>query len=605
MSFEILNVNNLEEFSEHLRKNDEFSLDSETTGLLWNTGDRPFLWSISTADRTFLWDVRNSESNYLFYQIMDKQFQREDLTVIFANAKFDLHMFRSDMAFAKILLKCKILDILVLARIMNNQMMRAGLDDVAKLFGYAKDDSVKKYIQKHQLYRKHITLMGNEVKIPEYSKVPNEIMYPYAAKDSRITFDCKAKLMQEILMLDGYNQTLLTPKSLATVIDNEAQLTKTLFNMESEGVLIDESYTRSSFSGERSRFEACAHDFKEITGRELVDSPKAFTEIFRAYPDLYSRIPTTEKGNLSFKDSFLSSIAHPVAESITGYRQSYKKAGTYFGNFLQLKAADGRIRTDFRQSKTRTSRLSASSPNLQNVSGDTDEYEESEKDLSVRRCFVAPEGYLWLSLDYKAQELRMLFDLAGETTIIEKIKAGMDGHEVTAQELGITRKKAKTLNFGLIYGMGTTKLAEALGVSVEEAKEIKYTYFKKIPKVGKLIREVTRKAELGLISNWYGRVYRFEKKFAYKAVNYLIQGGCAEITKIAMNRIGGYLADNNCKTKLVLSIHDELCFYLHKDEMDLIPVLRNIMVEAYEHDTLPMDTSAEIGANWAELEAYA
>jgi DNA polymerase-1 len=227
---------------------------------------------------------------------------------------------------------------------------------------------------------------------------------------------------------------------------------------------------------------------------------------------------------------------------------------------------------------------------------------DDDSEFPIRGCFISPPDFYIVSIDYQAQEMRMMLDMAGEKVLADEIIAGKDVHQATADLVGVSRKQAKTISFGLLYSMGVTKLAGALGVSLAEGQELRNEYFKGLRNVESFIGRVMRKAEKGMISNIAGRIYKFEKKYSYKAVNYLIQGSSSEITKTAMIGCEDFLSDK--ESKLVLSVHDELVFYVHKNELDMIPKLATIMKESYTHDILPMDVGIEIGTRWSEMEDY-
>ena len=228
-----------------------------------------------------------------------------------------------------------------------------------------------------------------------------------------------------------------------------------------------------------------------------------------------------------------------------------------------------------------------------------------EEDLSekylIRRSFVPRPDHCFVMLDYSQMEYRMMLDYAGEMELIEQVKNGMDIHEATAQMMGVSRREAKTLNFMLLYGGGAQKLADALGLSLEEAQKLKALYFDKLPKVRSFIRKCVKVAEQrGYIVAWSGRVLRYpDSDFAYKAPNGLIQGGCADVVKHAMVECHSFLA--HYKSKMLVQVHDELLFEMHKDELALVPRLQGIMEGAYPYKHLPMEVGVDHSwVSWAD-----
>lgn len=214
----------------------------------------------------------------------------------------------------------------------------------------------------------------------------------------------------------------------------------------------------------------------------------------------------------------------------------------------------------------------------------------------IRRAFIPRDGYTFYMLDYDQMEMRMMFDLAGEYSVIDLIKKGFDPHKATAYTMfKLTdetyekkyRNAAKAINFGLIYGMGVSKLATTLGVEYNEALDLKEQYFRNLPATARFIKRVTLSAKnSGHIFNWLGREYFFLRDEAYKAVNYLIQGGCADIVKIAMVRTHNRLKDHS--SRLILQIHDELIFEVADGEEYLVAQLKEIMEGVYPFRSLPM-----------------
>lgn len=186
-----------------------------------------------------------------------------------------------------------------------------------------------------------------------------------------------------------------------------------------------------------------------------------------------------------------------------------------------------------------------------------------------------------------------MLDYANEAGLIRKILDGHDPHDATAEMTGLDRDAAKTLNFALLYGMGKDTLAETLGVSVKEAKEFKYQYFGRLPQVKKFLRAVTTAAERrGFITDWAGRrLYFPDPRFAYKAPNALIQGGCSSIHKKAMVATDKVLAP--WKSDILFQVHDEIDFDMHPGELELVPRLKEEMEKIYPYKRLPMRCSVE------------
>jgi DNA polymerase-1 len=302
-------------------------------------------------------------------------------------------------------------------------------------------------------------------------------------------------------------------------------------------------------------------------------SPKQLKELFDALGETYSY---TEKGNACFDADALERSQSPIAKLILKYRYHYKRAHTYFENFIWLADINGAIHCDLQQPGTETGRLSCWAPNLQNVSKTAD---KEEKDFPVRRCFIPRPGFFFADLDYQAAEYRMMLDYAGETTLIEKIKAGVDVHTATQEEMGIdSRHEAKTFNFALLYGAGLQRIADMLKITPEEAKERKARYFSKLGGVKRFIFNVRDAANArGFVINWAGRMLKYTRDTSFKAPNGLIQGGVGDLGKGAIIAADKMLSSHETmrspshyKSKLLLQVHDSLLFEIAEEEQHLI-----------------------------------
>jgi DNA polymerase-1 len=293
------------------------------------------------------------------------------------------------------------------------------------------------------------------------------------------------------------------------------------------------------------------------------------------------KYPLTDKGNPSFAAEVLEGMESPVASIINQIRHHEKRAGTYYSSFLHYADRSNVIHQDMRQAGTETGRFSYRDPNLQNVPKE-DEEEDQATPFHVRESFIPRPGHFYYSIDYKQMEYRMMLDYAGEMKLIAAVMDGMDVHQATAELVGILRKHAKTLNFAILYGAGVDKIAKMLGMSKKEALELKMLYFEKLPRVHQFMRRVTKQGESrGFIFNWMGRrCHIAQRDWAYILPNHLIQGGCADVVKAAMNRIDDYL--ETFQTKMLLQVHDELLLETPFNESELALPIKMIMERIYE-----------------------
>ena len=370
-----------------------------------------------------------------------------------------------------------------------------------------------------------------------------------------------------------YKSAYYRKTCLKKLFDNEMQLLKTCAAMETHGVLLNRPYVEASLVYERKQIEQSKKDFETDTGRAYKSSSKLFAEILTERGVV---VPTTSKGNSSVTGDFLDHCSAPIAERIKAVRYHEKRASTYFVNFLYYMDKDNKIHPNMNQAGTATGRFSYSKPNLQNIPKD-----KIDNITNVRRAFIPPPEHRLLSIDYSQQEYRIMLDYAGQHDMIAAINDGADVHQVTADKLKVSRTAAKTLNFAILYGTGNANLAHMLSCTLTQAKNIKLRYFRELPAVAKLIRQVKQTGETrGYIKNKYGRRYWCsDYKFSYKLPNYLIQGTGADVIKHAMVKIDAYLQDK--RSKMVLQVHDELLLYLHKDEEHIVEDIEQIMMEAY------------------------
>lgn len=230
---------------------------------------------------------------------------------------------------------------------------------------------------------------------------------------------------------------------------------------------------------------------------------------------------------------------------------------------------------------------SSADPNLQNLKKADEDDPEDLDPFPVRRAFIPDDDCILVMADFQAMEYRMMLDYTKQYDLIEKVKAGLDLHQSTADLVGISRKHAKTLNFAILFGAGAGKIAGMMGITETEARDLIKKYYLGLPYVEKFIGEVKAAAKTrGYVTNWFGRRISYpDLNETFKAVNHIIQGGCADVMRIAMNRCHDLL---DCtQSQMNLTIHDELVFNIHRSELDLIPQLADIMVKAYPYRRMP------------------
>ncbi len=571
----------------------ERAVDTETTGLRAYHDDRIFSIIIADEEKSYYFNFQQyqdlAEDWVLpreWIPFLKPVFSNPDSLWYMTNAKFDMAMLAREGVHVAGEVHCTE----ALGRVERNDEFKYGLDATAKRLGLEKSEAVKEYIKKHKLYDKD--------KNPLYYKVPFNVIVPYGELDAKLTR--LVGIHQREVFCEIENSTAIGLPKISRIVANEKRFTKTCFKIEQTGIRIDPDYCRAAILYETNRYRKAAESFKGLTGLEFQDANAVLKQAFEKAGET---ITLTVKGNPSFTDKVLSKYNSPVAKIIQEYRDAYKKANTYYKNFLYFNK-NGIIHASIKQGGATHGRVSVVDPPLQTLA---DEEDEGDLPFKVRRAFIPSPGTFFLMMDYDQMEYRMMFDYAGQMDLIAEVKAGMDVHDATVklvcQMLGMpfTRGNAKTLNFGLLYGMGIDALAAALKTSTDSARALKKAYFQALPCVQGFIRKVTARAEAnGYIFNWAGRrCYFKDLDFAYTAPNHLISGGCADVVKIAMNQIDDLLMGK--QTKMIMQVHDEILFEMVPEEIYLIPHIKEIMEGAYPYKHLKLTVSVEHSfKSWAD-----
>lgn len=326
----------------------------------------------------------------------------------------------------------------------------------------------------------------------------------------------------------------------------------------------------------------------------------------------YKNMKGNPKADAKALNRYAEKYNIPVLNTIIATKKAEKKITTYYKNFLMLADPNKIIHCGLNQEVTVTGRFSSSAPNLQNLHKET--WDGTDEQLLIRNSFIAPENSRLLFCDYSQQEMYVMLDQAEEMELIGKLISGEfeDFYLATAalvkekSGIVITRSQAKAIALGLAYGQGKALLAKNLGVSMEKAAEIIAAFFMALPKLKKFKDNLQTYAKrFGRIHNPFGRVYYVESGYEYKALNAYIQGTSADITKTAMVNLERELRPY--KTKLLLSVHDEVIFSLHNDdnEKEVVAIIEKCMTEAYPHKHIGLGVDFEISDNaWGRKRAY-
>jgi DNA polymerase I-like protein with 3'-5' exonuclease and polymerase domains len=583
---------------EHLKGIPLLSIDTETTGTRTYHGDEIFALIISTGTKTFYFNFNHNRMHDGSTAPVETRLYRSHIELLrplfedpnriwFAHkAQFEMHGLSRWGIEIKGVVHCT----KAIRRVDYNHYFDHGsLSDSVKEIGGTKDDGVMNYIKEHKL-----KTVVDDVEYLHFDKVPLSVMVPYAEMDALLCYKLGVFQLDNIAKQDADQAQIAPRRSVRNVLDNERRLTKTIYAMEQRGVRVDIDYCKRARHYEIEQGRQASLLFESITGRQYEASPKLFAEVFADQKDKWSY---TKKGNASFGAEALSKFSGPIAEQVLRLRDAKSKCDFYSG-FLYHADPKGFIHPNYNPDGAGHGRFSSSNPNLQNLTNEEDAVEGTE--FLVRRAFIPNNSEFVLdSFDYNAMEYRFMLEqacilLKRTTPLTELVKAGKDVHEATAQlakEFGvdISRKEAKMSNFLSIYGGGDQALADALKCTVDKAFSIRSAIFKAAPEMKTYMESVIATCrDRGYIVNWLGRRCYFpNKEKAYKAPNYHISGGCADIVKVAMNEIEDYLKP--FKTKMSLTVHDELIFNTHKDEADIVrPRIKEIMQTTYKSVYMPL-----------------
>ena len=438
--------------------------------------------------------------------------------------------------------------------------------------------------------------------------VPPEEVCDYAAEDADVTLRLMLPLTEE---MEKFQVT-------SVFTDLEMPLMPVLARMERYGVRLDTEALAETGRHFQQRMQVLETEIYELAGHSFtISSPRQVGTVLFEELKLNERARKTKSGQYATGEEVLEALRgkHPIVGKILAHRALKKLTGTYIDALPKLiNPATGRIHTSFNQAVTATGRLSSSNPNLQNIPVRGDDGRE------IRKAFVPEPGCIFFSADYSQIELRIMAHLSGDEHMIQDFREGRDIHAATAARIygkpigEVTRderRKAKTANFGIIYGISAFGLAERMEVSRTEAKELIDNYFRTYPKVKEYMEksmEVARSR--GYIETAFGRRRYLPdinsrnavvRGYAERnAINAPIQGTAADIIKVAMIRIDNRFLREGIRSKMILQVHDELNFSVVPEELETV---RSIVIEEMESAwqmSVPLRADCGEGANWLE-----
>ncbi|MDA7606096.1 DNA polymerase I [Pelagibacteraceae bacterium] len=457
-------------------------------------------------------------------------------------------------------------------------------------------------------------LVGVGKKKLNFSDIELNKATEYAAEDADITLRLYENLSER-----------LDEEKLNKIYENfEKPMVKLLSKLEFNGIKVDASYLKKLSLRFEKKLRRIEKDIYSLAGRDFnIGSPKQLGEII--YNDLkIAKLKKTKKGSLATNAQVLEDLAftgHKFPNLVLEWRQISKLKNTYTDALQEhINPKTKRVHTSFLLAATNTGRLASSDPNLQNIPI------KSEDGREIRKAFIADKGNILLSADYNQIEMRILADMADVKALKKAFKNEEDIHSTTASQVfnipinkvnDDLRRKAKAINFGIIYGITQYGLAKQISVSNHEALDFINAYFKRFPEIKDYMNTTIKSCRTkGYVNNIFGRRIHLkginDKNFSVRsfqeraAINAPIQGSAADIIRLAMIKLDQLVeTDKKFKAKMLLQIHDELIFECSKDDKDYIQkIIKDTMTSVSSSDyhmfSIPLNVSINSGLNWGE-----
>ncbi|WP_028107943.1 DNA polymerase I [Ferrimonas futtsuensis] len=466
------------------------------------------------------------------------------------------------------------------------------------------DDLALKYLSHKTVHFEDIA--GKGAKQKTFNQIPLEEAAPYAAEDAVITLQLHQHLLPRLQELEGCHKVFR---------DIEMPLVPILSSIERQGVLLDTDLLHQQSTEIANVLDALEQQAHDLAGESFnLSSTKQLQHIL--FEKLgYPVLKKTPKGAPSTAEEVLQDLAldYELPKLILEHRSLAKLKSTYTDKLPLLVQPSGRVHTSYHQAVTATGRLSSSDPNLQNIPI------RSEQGRRIRQAFIAPDGYKLLAIDYSQIELRIMAHLSQDKGLLEAFAQGKDVHRATAAEVfGVSfdevtteqRRRAKAVNFGLIYGMSAFGLAKQLHIPRGEAQHYIDIYFERYPGVKRYMEDTRKQAhDDQYVETLFGRRLHLpdinarnkmrQQAAERTAINAPMQGSAADIIKRAMIKVSDYLSkQEKDEIRMLMQVHDELVFEVKQEQAEThSQALRDLMADAAQLD-VPLIAEAGIGDNW-------
>ncbi|MDD5496352.1 MAG: DNA polymerase I, partial [Candidatus Omnitrophica bacterium] len=591
------------ELVKNLKGLKSFTFDSETThedpmqarltgiSFSWETGRCYYIGMAAGGETSAVDRERKLDTDFVLKELKDI-FEDDRIKKTGQNIKYEyIVLFNYGITLRGIEF-----DTMVASYLLNPSKLNHNLEDIS--FEYLS----------HKMTTSIQDLIGKGKSAITMDRVPVEKVCAYCCEDSDVTFRLRNILDKEITKKD-FDELFYKV---------EMPLVEVLATMEINGVSIDREYLSRLSSEMEKKLTGLTGRIFDMAGEEFnINSPKQLSVIL--FDKLKLPIVKRTKTGVSTDEEVLNKLAfsHPLPKALLEYRELAKLKSTYVDALPGLiNPKTGKVHTSFNQTVTQTGRLSSSEPNLQNIPIKT------EEGRRIRRAFIpSGENNVLISADYSQIELRIVAHLSGDKELLTAFKEGSDIHAYTASLVfgvdekdvtGEMRNMAKTVNFGIIYGMSPYGLSQSLKIDVNKAKEFIDAYFERYPDVRSYLEGLIEEArQNGFVATLLGRRRYIPdinnndmrmRQFAERtAINAPIQGSAADIIKVAMIAIHEALMKKRLKSKMIMQVHDELVFDVPRTEAKEIFRLIKDGMENVIKLKVPVEAHVEMGGNWLDM----